>query len=188
MTAKGGAMKIKRIGLLFLVISLAACGKLPVEETPTEIPTEKPTVELTLVSPTKALMMGEEEILLNYIVHELAGSEREHRLIAQVTAKNERAHLPTEKNSMLRCWRFLNDALLNCTIDEFTESFGNEETSPWNNSYVIFAVINVNTEFDQASVRLDEVAGINSSKGISVKLFKSKNEWQIESTKMLWTS
>ncbi len=199
-------MKINSYSFVFFVIgilfTIAACNEIPVmlppipnniPATPTPLP---PLQSIITPSPTEStvepqnLPTGEsgnqDDQLETYIVSQLAGGEKQHRYVILVTTKDPMAPLPMAQEVIKKCWLYKDDLLNNCLAENFLNSVDGEKGIPWNYSYVIISVISENSEFSQATVRLDEISGPSATKGLLYKLIKVNGDWQIESRKIIW--
>lgn len=129
----------------------------------------------------------QEDHLITYIVQELAGVEQQHRYVALVSTQDSRAPLPITQSAIQQCWLFQNGELLDCQPADFTNSLAGESQTSWNYSYSVFAIIAVNAENTEATIRLDELSGPSTSQGILYTLERLNEIWTVLSRRILWS-
>jgi hypothetical protein len=131
--------------------------------------------------------MSDEDVLIEYIVEELASGEPLHRFIGMVNTADPLSPLPITNESLQKCWLLKDGIREDCAPTDLLVAFENEKITGWVNSYVVFAILDTNPEWTNVTVRLDEISGPNSTLGVLYNLSRVSGTWQVDRRKVIFS-
>jgi hypothetical protein len=176
-----------QVGLISIWLILIAASCAPVgsaSPAPTGVPSQE--IPASTITPTEK-SMTDEDVLIEYIVKDLASGEPLHRFIGMVNAADPLSPLPITNGSIQKCWLLKEGVREDCVPSDLMVAFGNEKITGWMNSYVVFAILESNADWTNVTVRLDELSGPNSTQGLLYNLSRVAGTWQVDRRKVIWT-
>lgn len=127
--------------------------------------------------------------LLHFILTELAGTEKQHLLVAQVKPNplGLRDPLSLQADNILRAWLYQEGVLYDAPQEYYAQSYLQEPTGPWKYAYMAFSLNAVSPDFTTATVRIDRIPGLAGGKGELYELGRSGEQWTVQSSRITWT-
>jgi hypothetical protein len=154
---------------------------------PTSTPLVTPNLSVTL-APFDA--DPQQAALLQFILTELAGTEKQHLLVAQVKPTPNDVRSPLNlgsENAVLRAWIYRDNKLSDCLPKFYTESYIQESNGPWKYAYMAFSLNQVSPDFSAATVRIDRIPGLVGGKGELFDLAREGKQWKVKGQRITWT-
>lgn len=156
-------------------------------------PTSEPTLLSTptpdlLASPAPLDADPRQAALLQFILDELAGTEKQHLLVAYVKANpsDSRAMLNLAEENILRAWVFQNGSLHDSSPANFTQHYTQEPNGAWRYAYLAFSLNQVDPDFTSATLRIDHIPGLAGGKGLLFELICQGKQWSVKRQHSTW--